>query len=242
MSDRTVIPGGANETSLDTGGSGPVAELQFAAEDAPLASTVSRLDGGEFELEELTVRDGDRITAVVRVNGVPRPTLERRLGDDPSVGAFETLADFGEEQLLRMVWVENETALVRLLDEGRGVVMDATGGADGWDYRVLFPEHDALGRAMERIEEDGVSVDVRRIYDLESGQNRRYGLTECQAETLLAAFEAGYFQVPRERTLDDVADDLGISHQALSERIRRGHQALVEHTLAGEGTPAEPEE
>ena len=41
---------------------------------------------------------------------------------------------------------------------------------------------------------------------------------------------------PREADLGDVADRLDISHQALSERLRRGHTNLIKETI-GVGAP-----
>jgi predicted DNA binding protein len=66
---------------------------------------------------------------------------------------------------------------------------------------------------------------------MEGKPSGRYGLTDQQYDALTAACEAGYFAVPRETDLDELSDDLGISHQALSERIRRGTEALVTETL-----------
>ncbi len=53
---------------------------------------------------------------------------------------------------------------------------------------------------------------------------------------MLAALEHGYYDVPREASLTDLAERLDVSHQALSERLRRGHGNLVKHALgANEG-------
>jgi AcrR family transcriptional regulator len=45
------------------------------------------------------------------------------------------------------------------------------------------------------------------------------------------AVEAGYYQVPRETDQSDLAEQLNISHQALSERLRRATGALIEDAL-----------
>jgi predicted DNA binding protein len=44
----------------------------------------------------------------------------------------------------------------------------------------------------------------------------------------LTAFETGYWKIPRESHLEDIADRIGISDQAISERLRRGCSSLVE--------------
>ncbi len=59
----------------------------------------------------------------------------------------------------------------------------------------------------------------------------QYGLTDPQYEVLTLACDRGYFAIPRQAELDDLAEELGVSHQALSERLRRGVEALVTDTL-----------
>ncbi|EFW93068.1 DNA binding domain-containing protein [Haladaptatus paucihalophilus DX253] len=55
--------------------------------------------------------------------------------------------------------------------------------------------------------------------------------TEQQHETLRSAMDRGYYEIPRRMTTTDLAEELGVSHQAVSERLRRGHRCLVEHGL-----------
>lgn len=54
-------------------------------------------------------------------------------------------------------------------------------------------------------------------------------LTDKQREMMQTASDMGYFEVPREVGLAAVADEIGISSQAASERLRRG-----QHKLFGE--------
>ncbi|WP_336363507.1 helix-turn-helix domain-containing protein [Halalkalicoccus salilacus] len=77
---------------------------------------------------------------------------------------------------------------------------------------------------------------LQRIYNVDDGQQGRFGLTERQESTLTAAYEHGCYGVPREVSLSELAEELDVSHQALSERLRRSHRALVENAvIIGEG-------
>lgn len=60
-------------------------------------------------------------------------------------------------------------------------------------------------------------------------------VTGEQREAVLTALELGYYEVPRHANLADVAAELGISHQALSERLRRAHGGLVSAFVGGGG-------
>lgn len=47
-------------------------------------------------------------------------------------------------------------------------------------------------------------------------------VSEIYHEALRTAFEKGYYEVPREGTLTDVAEELGIPSSEASERLRHG--------------------
>jgi hypothetical protein len=53
------------------------------------------------------------------------------------------------------------------------------------------------------------------------------GLTAAQREAIRAAADRGYFKVPREVSLKELAEQLGVSEQAVSQRLRRGLGNLV---------------
>jgi predicted DNA binding protein len=56
-------------------------------------------------------------------------------------------------------------------------------------------------------------------------------LTEPQREALLLAYEQGYYDSPRTTTLADLADQFGISRQAVSNRLKRGTRQLIENAF-----------
>ena len=52
-------------------------------------------------------------------------------------------------------------------------------------------------------------------------------LTPAQREILELALDRGYFAIPRETNLMELAEELGISDQAVNERLRRGTAKVV---------------
>ncbi|WP_264780837.1 helix-turn-helix domain-containing protein [Haladaptatus sp. T7] len=56
-------------------------------------------------------------------------------------------------------------------------------------------------------------------------------LTEQEHETLRSAMERGDYEISRWVTTTGLDEELGVSHQAVSEQLRRGHRCLVEHGL-----------
>lgn len=72
---------------------------------------------------------------------------------------------------------------------------------------------------------------MERIYGLDSLSRVRHNLIDEQHDTLIEAIECGYYDIPRETNLEEFSDRLGLSHQAVSERVRRGVKNLVTSAL-----------
>jgi predicted DNA binding protein len=100
------------------------------------------------------------------------------------------------------------------------------GYADGtWHARMRFPGHSALKQFQTWCDEHDVEFDLHAVY---TGTERsEYDLTDEQREALRLALEAGFFEIPRDVSMDDLAEELGVSRQAVSERLRRGHEAII---------------
>lgn len=95
---------------------------------------------------------------------------------------------------------------------------------------MRFPDRDALGAFRDQIERTELSVQA--IHQWESAPRAdRYGISDAQQEILHLASQRGYFDVPRQASLADLAEDLDVSSQAASERLRRGLDSLVERAL-----------
>jgi predicted DNA binding protein len=58
-------------------------------------------------------------------------------------------------------------------------------------------------------------------------------LTDRQREYLTAAHRRGYFDVPRECTLAELADALGVDKSTVSVTLRRGTERVVGQFLVG---------
>lgn len=70
---------------------------------------------------------------------------------------------------------------------------------------------------------------TQELESLVEGDEEEGGvLTDEEREVLLEAHRAGYFEVPRDLRLSDLADELGRSQSALSTLIRRGIGRLVQ--------------
>lgn len=124
------------------------------------------------------------------------------------------------------------TDVYRAAVEHEGVFVSGRAGTGVWTLRLQFPDRDAAAAFRDRCAAADVAGSVEALYE-DGGSPRaaRFRLTEPQRRTLAVAARRGYFDVPRRASLSDLADELGVSSQATSERVRRGLDSLVEETL-----------
>ncbi|MFC4246323.1 helix-turn-helix domain-containing protein [Natribaculum luteum] len=214
-------------------GTSTIAELAIPTEEFALRRTLESVSGIDVEVERVVAHEQDRVMPYVWFSDGESDLadLDEVLEADPSVEDMELLTDLDDERLYRMSWVEDVAVIVHVLTEEEATILDASGNAHRWRLRILFPERDALSRTYDFVTDRGLQLDIEKIHELNEDRHGRYGLTDAQHETLVTALQRGYYQIPREVDMEGLSDELGISHQALSERLRRAHRTLVEDAI-----------
>ena len=201
------------------------------ASEFALAHTLETVPDVAFECERIVKSGEQSIMPLLWVRGGASETIEDALSADPSVDEVTRLSTFDDEYLYEMEWIDQVRLLLHMLTNGEATILDAHGRDDRWELRVLYPNRDHFSATHEFAEEHGMTFEVESIRSMDGEPAGRFGLTDAQYEALVAAADVGYYEVPRAATLEELADDLGVSHQALSEQLRRGTDALLEDTL-----------
>lgn len=219
-----------------------VVRAAVPCEEFALSATLRTVPNVAVKCEEVVETGNDTVMPLVWVRTADFEAFDDAVRDDPSVASATLLSEFDDQRLYRMVWVSRIQLILHMIAVNKAVVLNAATDNDHWMLRVLYPDREDVTEVLEFCESHDLSLDVRSVYDMDSQPAGRYGLTNGQYQALSLAHEEGYYEVPREASLDDIADDLGISHQALSERLRRGVDALVTDTIAYDRFAAEDTE
>lgn len=214
-----------------------IVEIQLPADEFALGYTLDTIEDVNFEVERIAAHDPETVMPYLWATNADPDELKQVLTEDGSVDAVEKIAHpADDEALYRMEWIDSVETLIHILVEEEGTILTAEGRQDGWFMRILFPDREALSRSYEFYKENKLRFDLKRIYNVDGGKEGRVGLTEGQEEAVTAAYDHGYYDVPRGVDLTKLAEVIGVSHQALSERLRRGHKTLVENSLiVGQG-------
>lgn len=206
-------------------------ELSLLAPEFQLGRILS-LEGDTTVSLETMVPLGERSVPFFRVAGSARANFEASARDYAAVSDIHVVTDHDGETLYALNWeISEDSFLARVLSMD-GYVFEATGGSDSWQFQLRFPSHGALSEFQESCFGADIPLDIKRIYNPtrpEAGP--WYGLTTPQRETLAYAVETGYYSIPRRSSTQDIGEEFGISDQAVSERLRRAVDTLVDKTL-----------
>lgn len=210
-------------------------EAALPADQFVLNETLARHPSAEFEVLRLVANGLDQVMPFVWVTGDDLDAIVSTIQNDDSVEDVEVLAHLDDECLVRMGWMAHIRIVLYILLEEDAMILDASGKKGSWRFQILFSQHDSVSATHDFCREYGIDLEFERIYQLsESRRRAQYGLSEPQYETLVRAYEESYYHVPRQINLQELASRLDVSHQALSERMRRGHGTLIQNALRPE--------
>jgi predicted DNA binding protein len=126
------------------------------------------------------------------------------------------------------------TVFSGMVAEVNGVSLDWSHDDAAWTVRVWLPNREALASLWEYATDHDIDFSLERVNDYATPDGMEPSLTENQREAILLALEMGYFEEPRGATLNEVADELGISQPAAGGLLRRGIRRLIVSTITPE--------
>ena len=199
-----------------------------------LDAAVAAADDVRISLDQQAVASSGDVSWVVWAEGSNLAAFEEGLDADPTVADYAVIGGDRQRRLyhIRLSPSSQEQTASVCWTEANGQFLGATRHGDRWTVRLRFPDREAVQTFFECCADlDGVTASLKRLYGTEEADNRPYGLSRRQIDALRIAFEAGYFDGPRSTTLNDLAAELGVSDNAVSERLRRGIQSVLAATL-----------
>lgn len=208
-----------------------LAEFSVPAEKFLLGAALTAVPGIGIEVERV-VADEREVTPYFWAVGGDFDQFETAMETDPTVESVGTLEEHDDKRFYRASWNDNNSGVSYAISETEATILTAQGTADGWELRALFPDETSLSKFHDFCATYGLEFDLSRLYESRNPEAvGKYEITEKQHEALTAAAESQYFSVPRGVTLEELAQDLDISPNALSTRLRRGHNNLIKNTL-----------
>lgn len=206
-----------------------IAEITVPADTFRLGRIFTDISDVEVTPEcVVPLRDG--VMPLLWISGDDPAVIEQTLREHPQTDSVGQLTTTDSQALFEIDWGSDVDCLMETLRDTHAHVLEAAGTADSWDFRLRFASHEELSAFNVALTGNNTPVTLRHLYTHPRFDDQST-LSDVQRETLLTAYHQGYFSVPRRTTLTELAETEGISDSALSQRIRRGMDGLIEQTL-----------
>lgn len=205
-----------------------------------LQEVTERTPGAEIRLAGHCVNEAGEFCLRYWVASVDPEEIEAALDAERTVASYDCLAE-EDGRFFYQAYLSDfgrEVSIAPLLGEYGGELLDGYWTGSAWKLRLRFPNESLFREFVDACgARDNVSLALGMVYREESYDDADFGLTPSQREALTVALDHGYFEVPRRTTLVEIADRLGISDRAVSERLRRGQELVLRRTLGDDDAP-----
>ena len=209
-----------------------IAEVHVSGDDVILVPTLRSIPEAHFVVQYQATADEFGLV----VDGVSLAAFEAAIADDPTVARTERLADFGATRIYQVYRAGDRRGISERLADLHIQVLGTTSepGDDGWVFRLRCRDRASLATFREWAQGHGLEIRLEALYTESapgrpgpSLEPRTSGLTDRQREVLEVAYERGYFRIPREVSLDELGEELGVTGSTASGILRRAIASLV---------------
>lgn len=211
---------------------GIVAQLRLDHPDLFLRPTLRRATEVTVEPEYWTTTQSGRTQVFVTAYGSSFDAFESALEVDSTIVEPVLVDRYPDRRVYRVGLAERTLTFVDKTAEVDGRVLELSSCRDGWCVQLRFPNRDDLVAFNEYCRSQGMSLTVDHLRVSDDEDDGVVALTEKQQELLAVAHEEGYFDVPRGISQDELAERLGVSKSAVSQRLRRAIGELCASTLS----------
>ena len=208
-----------------------IIQLSLSRTEFALGRILPLLEDVEYSLEPI-IPLGESPVPFIRVHDGQSETLVDEVIDHPSVREMTLQTTEGDEEVFSLDWDYSDDRFLTAVHECDGHVLSGDSYAGEWQFTLQFPDHESVSTFEEKLRDTEIEDQVLSIHNpWTPGQETGAGLTDAQREALTLAYQNAYYDIPRRTSTKELADTLGISDQALSERLRRGTARMIASML-----------
>jgi predicted DNA binding protein len=209
-----------------------VVDMTIPTDQFALSETFDMVSDVTFEAVRVAAHSPRSVMPFVRASCPEMDALDDALKHDTTTRRVVSLSGDKNCILYRITWGPKVRTAIETFVQSDGSLLGAYGQGDRWKLRLLFPDQASVSETYSNWRDHSIDPSIQRVNGVSDvADYNGIDLSSCQHETLVEAFETDYYDIPRGTTLDGLADQLDVSHQALSERLRRGHRNLIATTL-----------
>lgn len=154
--------------------------------------------------------------------------VRRTSTDGRCVSEVVVSGERGETEVLRSETGLENDCICPVFEES-GIVPSVEGAQAGEVVVSAYLAEDGVEEVLDEVREkadDVRAIGMRRVGEREAEADISE-LTEKQYETLRRAVVGGYYDDPQRISLEELAEEFGVSKSAVSQRLRRAESKIV---------------
>lgn len=203
--------------------------------DLALARTIRSMSDVDISVIGDAGTDPRRNVYFFRIEAADFDAVEKALAADHTVAEFSTALEMGDQRTYRIEYGDDAKLITPAITDRGGLTLETESYLNGWLLRLQLEGHDTLYELNEYAREEDIRFDVIELKQRgELDSQSEVDLTASQIEALVSAYRHGYYDEPRDVSLDELASLLDISDTAVSGRLRRGAARLIEEMVIDE--------
>lgn len=208
------------------------ATFTVPSDQFPLGTVFDQLPNVTIRLERL-IPARDVVIPYFWLRGTDVDDIESAFTAHPGVKDIRLVDSVEDEHLLRVEWATDHDDVLTIVAETGIPLIEATGTDKQWTFEIRGDDRSDIATFHQRCRELDIPLTLTEMHALTPIETpTEAAITDSQQEALVLAYERGYFESPREVTLEDLGEELGISQQAVGSRIRGGTKQILGATLS----------
>ncbi|ATW88141.1 hypothetical protein halTADL_1364 [Halohasta litchfieldiae] len=208
-----------------------IATFQLDHEAVGLNQAFGQVPKMRVEAERVAAHSTEWTMPCLWISGTDFTAIDEALSSDPSIETIVEAAEFADEKYYMVKWADAVMEQIARYTNQGGSILSATGTPEGWRLRFRFADRDHFDSFRKALNDQNYSYSLLELTEPDKPRLSVGNLTPRQREALVTAWEHGYYKIPREVSGEEIAAVLGISHQTLSELLRRGTEKLIKSQL-----------
>ncbi|WP_254272491.1 helix-turn-helix domain-containing protein [Haloarcula marina] len=208
------------------------ATFTVPSDQFPLGTVFDQLPNVRVELERI-VPAQNVVIPYFWVRGTEVTDIEGEFTEHPGVKSIRLVDSVDDEYLLRVEWAIDYDDVLTVLAETGVPLIEAIGTNHQWTFEVRGDDRSDIVDFQRRCRELDIPITMTALHALTPVETTtEAGLTDTQLEALVLAYQRGYYESPRQVTLEALGEELGISQQAVGSRLRGGIKHVLGSTLS----------
>lgn len=208
-----------------------LATFSLSSEAIALSKTLQDFPEITIEAERIAAHSTEWTMPCLWIANADFDRIDESLRNDPSVDSIVETYEFDEEKYYQLDWSDDVVDRIDAYLDQEASLLDAKASDEAWRVRIRFASRDQFDTFCSQMDERDDGYELLELVEPGAPRQSVGRLTPGQRDALVAAVEHGYYEIPREASADELAAALGISQQALSERLRRATRNLVDSRL-----------